>query len=90
MYGGGDGVAVVGVEAQRDVVGQPFAAGFEYLEVFFGVAVLAVVAPVHADFEGAKAFFVAFLDFFQHFAGGFAPAVAAAPVEGDFGAAGAA
>ena len=86
LYRGGDGVAVVGVKAERHIVGQPFAAHLEYGEVLLGIAVLAVVAPIHAHLEGAKAFFVAFLHLFQHFAGRFAPAVAAAPVERDFGA----
>ena len=55
LDGGGDRVAVVGVEAQIFAAAQKVAGELEELVVLLRVDVLPPAAPVHADLEGAEA-----------------------------------
>ena len=85
LYSRGHRVATVGVESQRNVIGQPLATLLEDSHVLHWVAVLPVVSPVHPHLEGPVSLFVAFLNLFEHLFGFFLPTVASAPIQGNLG-----
>ena len=81
LDGGADRVAVVGVEAEVDIVRQKVPDQLEHLEVFCWVGVLAVGSPVHADLVRLVSLFPTVLDVVQHLVGRLDPSETDAPVE---------
>ena len=90
LNGGGDGVAVVGVEAQIFAASEELPCRLEQLVVLLRVDVLPPPAPVHANLEGAKAALPAVLHQCEHLVRLHPPARAGAPVKRNGRAAGAA